>query len=545
MRTIGSRIAGSVPFLAVALVMAVGSPNASRAAETVDKAKLEEIKKKRKEIAGRKRRILYDNDGNEPVYYCKDATAKSLLEKRTCAVIGSQVDTIIYCTWSSGFSYFTHDTKIGKLFTCTVKDFKNNKTAEFIKQGTDPLRIMVDYCREKKVEIFWSMRMNDTHDAWGGWYSPYMFPPLKKEHPEWLVGSKDSKPVNGAWTAVDYGVKEIRDLAYRFFEEVCENYDVDGVVMDFFRHPLYFKRHAHGKACGREEWDKMTDLIRRIREMADRVGARRGRPILIAARTPDSAAYSKAMGLDVETWMKDGLIDFWVVSGYFRLCPWEKSAKLGHKYGVKVFPSLSETRIRDSVAKKPRASLPCYRARAMNAHDAGMDGIYMFNFFNPHSPLWRQVGTPETMTGLDKVYTTGARGVGVINRWHRGGHKQFLERAPLSPESPRKLEPGKAVTVDLRIGEDLSKTTKQIKPAKLTLQLRFKDLAAIEEIAVKLNGKSLSGRAKSKAGIDYALEPTMTKRGTNKIEVTLAPGSKSKAVLTDLMLWVKHAKAKS
>ena len=59
----------------------------------------------------------------------------------------------------------------------------------------------------------------------------------------------------------------------------------------------------------------MTDLMRRLRAMMDEEGARRGRPILLSVRTPDSAEYCRALELDVRTWMKEGLIDAWVVGG--------------------------------------------------------------------------------------------------------------------------------------------------------------------------------------------------------------------------------------
>jgi len=41
----------------------------------------------------------------------------------------------------------------------------------------------------------------------------------------------------------------------------------------------------------------------------------------------------RANGFDIVRWMKEDLIDLLMVSGYFRLNPWETSVKLGHKYG--------------------------------------------------------------------------------------------------------------------------------------------------------------------------------------------------------------------
>jgi len=137
--------------------------------------------------------------------------------------------------------------------------------------------------------VFWSFRMNDTHDASSEWYGPLLFPPLKEEHPDWLVGSREQRPPNGRWTAVDYTKPEVRELAFRSVEEVCRNgYDVDGIELDFFRHLNYFKRVSWGEPAGEEELAMMTDLLRRIREVVDEVGWERRRPILVAVRVPDT-----------------------------------------------------------------------------------------------------------------------------------------------------------------------------------------------------------------------------------------------------------------
>jgi hypothetical protein len=309
-------------------------------------------------------------------------------------------------------------------------------------------------------------------------------------------------------------------------------------MLDFLRHPLYFKRHAMGKAVGQEELDKMTSLLARIREMADREGLKRGRPILIAVRVPDSVDYCRAIGFDIVRWMADDLIDLLVVSGYFRLNPWETTVALGHKYDVPVYPCLSETRLRDKEAKKVRASLACYRARAANVWNAGADGVYMFNFFNPNSSLWREIGEPATIKGLERVYCTGARGVSVINRWFSGGMR-WLNRSLVSPERPRKLQPGKSVMVELNVGEKLTDSA----PADVTLHLRIADLAAANDVSVSLNGKPLTGGSKTDNCLVFLLAPTFVTQGVNRIELALKPDTEAKEVLQDLLLWVRPKKS--
>jgi hypothetical protein len=90
--------------------------------------------------------------------------------------------------------------------------------------------------------------MNDVHE--GDTDYPYMMPEWKKKHPECLLGTPQRAPPaigdSRAWCAVDYGRAEVRELAFRTIEEVCHRYDVDGVELDFFRHPFLFKRQGWG-----------------------------------------------------------------------------------------------------------------------------------------------------------------------------------------------------------------------------------------------------------------------------------------------------------
>ncbi|MDD4871510.1 MAG: family 10 glycosylhydrolase [Kiritimatiellae bacterium] len=519
------------------------------------------LREARKKLASRPRRIIFNNDGNEPVYYCDVATPETLLACRTTPLLGSMVDSIFYCTWSSGFGVFTHNTKIGEIFTSTANPthpdnktggLSKNKTAEFIRQGTDPLRIMVDFCKANRIEAFWSFRMNDTHDAWGSWYGNLLFPQLKKNHPEWLVSPlktgaapastnvKDyDRSKHGGWTAMDFNHPEVRDLAVRFIAEVCENYDVDGIEMDFLRHAVYFKGPAWGTDATAEELARLTDMVRQVRNATERIGLQRGRPILVAIRVPDSVEYSKAMGIDIERWLADGLVDTMAVSDYFRLNPWSASVELGHKYGVPVYACLSETRLRDTEAAKIRSAPACYRGRAAVAWSEGVDGIYMFNAFNPQSPLWRELGNADGLRGLDKTFVVAARGAQVINFWMADGEKRFLRRAYLSPERPLPLEPGKPASIELRVAGMPVANADLARPAIATLRLRIAGDPGANALVVALNGTPLTGAIVSSPWLDYPVALELVKNGPNRIEVTLNPGNVPKAKWLDVALQVK------
>ena len=481
----------------------------------------------------RPRRIIFNNDGNEPVYYCKAATAAELLSVRTSPLVGSQVDSIFYCTWSSGFGLFTHNTRVGQVFDTREEMFKPNRTREFLDAGLDPLQVMVDFARSQRIELVWSMRMNDTHDGSGAAYGPVMFRAnrLKQQHPEWLIGSKEKRPKYGSWSAVDYGKAEIRDLAFRYCQEVCEGYGVDGIELDFFRHAFFFKCSGAGQPCGEAELKAMTDLVRRIRAMTREMGRKRGRPILLAVRVPDSLEYCRFIGLDLEGWLADGQVDLLMVSGYTQLNPWDYSVQLGRRYGVKVYPSLDEPRVRDPEAQKLRAGLATYRGRALTAWSAGVDGIYMFNFFDPRSPLWRQLGDPAALRKLDRNYFASVRGVGHVP----APHQKFINVPTLNPGSPIAMTPEATARIEFQVGENLAEAGAG---TSARLRLQFKQPPDPQQLRAVLNGQELAAGDLLAPWLEYVLPHTLLHQGANTLELSFRSPPNEAPALLDLYIAV-------
>jgi hypothetical protein len=490
----------------------------------------------RKSAVDRRRRIIFNNDGNEPVSVIKRPSKQDFLDARTSALANAHVDSISYCTAYGGFGVFNHFTKIGHPFVSKEGRYADNQMEAFLKAGIDPLRVMIDFCKKSDIEIFWSMRMNDTHDGSRSDYGPIMLGsnPLKAEHPEYLLGTATERPKHGSWTGMDYGRPEVRDLAFRFVEEVCKNYDIDGVELDFFRHPVFLKSVSRGERATEEEIDGMTGLMKRIRTMADEVGRKRGRPILIAVKAPDSIEYAKAIGLDIERWMAGDLIDLYIPGGYFQLNDWKTSIALGHKYGVKVYPSLDEPRLKDATAQEMRAASLGYRGRAAEAWDAGADGVYLFNFFDPHAGILREIGDPKKLASLDKDYFACVRGVGNA----AGGNlpfEKFQNIETLNPGNPKSIAPGEKGTARIEVADG----QEQIKTAKLALRLRFDDAPSSEHLSISLNGVKLQSPVANGQWVEYHDVANAIREGTNEVEVSLLDDAQQETVWSDLMLQVR------
>jgi hypothetical protein len=491
----------------------------------------------RQRAADRPRRILFNNDGNDPVTAIKRPSVEDMLAVRTTPLAGTQVDAIFYCTFCAGFGNFTHLTKVGQVHVTKDDRFAHNQMEAFAAAGIDPLRVMTDFAHRNRMELFWSFRMNDTHDGGASGQGPVLFTAnkLKTAHPEYLLGGHREKLKHGSWSGVDYALPEIRDLAFRYVEEVCRNYDVDGVELDFFRHPVFFKSTTRGERATADELAGMTAMMRRIRVMADEVGRARGRPILIATHVPDSAEYCRAIGLDLERWLADDLLDVLIPAGYFQLNDWGTSVALGHRYGVKVYPSLDETRLKDEAAVALRMTDRGYRARAANVWASGADGVYLFNFFEPRSPRWRELGDARGLARLDKDYFASFRGVGIA----AGGNlpfPAFQTIETLNPTRPKTIVPGDRAVARLLLGED----SHALGDAALALRLQFGTDSERLPLTVSLNGLVLAPLRSVKGWIEFHPTPAEVRLGPNIVEVSLGSGALKPIKWLDLMFTVRH-----
>ncbi len=481
---------------------------------------LQQLRAARRTAAQKQRRLIFNNDGAEPVIYCRDTSREEFLKYRTKGLENTHVDSIFYCSRSSGFSVFTHNTKIGEIFASKEGRYANNMTKELLAAGTDPIAVTVDFCHQHRMEGFWSMRMNDTHDGSGADYGPIMFRAnrLKNAHPEWLISNIKKKPKFGAWSAVDYAHAEIRDLAFQYIEEVCNNYDVDGIELDFFRHPVFFKRAAmSGTVCNDEERKQMTDFVHRIRSMTEVVGLKRGRPILVAMRVPDSVEYARDIGLDIEQWLAKDLMDLMIVGSYFRLNPWKMSADLGHKYNVRVYASLDESRVRDEASRKLRDTEQAYRGRALEAWQAGMDGIYLFNAFDPKHSMWKELGDAQLLANSPRDHFASVLGLGAA----AGGalpHKNYMSLTQLNPAHPMAIQPGTSSSIAIHTGNQPSLNT------KVVLRLHFKQVPSASAITIQWNGVSLKSEKTSEDGwITCSVAPADCKAGENEVKISVSP----------------------
>lgn len=377
----------------------------------------------RERAAWRPRRVIMNNDGNDCLDKNADEpsprSAEELLRRRSTALLGTHVDSIFYC--DGVFNLYTHQSEESELRREAPPPRVVWAEELYAKTGKDPLSVMIGFCRQHQLEIFWSMRMNDTHDSSDRHKD--LLCRWKRDNPELMLGTRSKRPRYGGrrWSAVDYGKAAVRNKVLRIITDVVTRYDVDGVELDFFRHPVYFRAAAQGKPVPQAEMDKLTALLRQIRGVVDTTARQRRKPILISVRVPDSVGFCRAMGLDLRAWLEADLLDLMVGGGYLHLRPWADWAALGREYGIPVYAGLSASRLVSPSSPEGKADFRAWRGEALAAWEAGVQGIYTFNRFDPHSPLFRELGDPELLRNRPHSYTFNPGNKGHLERWVRGG----------------------------------------------------------------------------------------------------------------------------
>ena len=190
-------------------------------------------------------------------------------------------------------------------------------------------------------------------------------------------------------------------------------------MFDFLRIPGYFRfgeerRNAH----------LLTQMVRETRAGLDEIGRTKGREIGLAVRLPPTLDGTRRLGIDIEDWIDDHLVDMVVTSPFFPQDTEHDAAEwvpLVRNSPVHLLAALEEgylaghndghTRWWYDPPLMTPLSIEMVRAVAARHHRAGIDGIYVFNWFGT-LPTYNQdlvpalddIADPERLRYLDKRY---------------------------------------------------------------------------------------------------------------------------------------------
>ena len=163
---------------------------------------------------------------------------------------------------------------------------------------------------------------------WGGSFSRYSNSTFWWNHPEFRQLDANGKML----TKFSFAFPEVREFKLAILREVVLQ-EIDGINLDFQRHPEFFgfeepMARAFKEMYGVESasvpatdprwiplrYGFMTSFVRDVRKLLDDAGRLKGRHLGLSVRI-DWRKYP-LWGCDIETWLKEGMLDYLVVGQY-------------------------------------------------------------------------------------------------------------------------------------------------------------------------------------------------------------------------------------
>ena len=480
---------------------------------------------------------------------------------------GSPVDALLYSI--GGHDVYDYETDIGLRTTDAYAIRGSQKQRRrganlrsLVENHGGPMAIMTEQCHRLGIDFFPSMRMNEHYDIEP---SDPSYGRFRLDHPDWTIGRGEDLPKPsmdwGVSTGLDFAVPEVRTYIASIVLETIERWDVDGLELDFFRHPTYFNiEEAYSNRY------LMTDMVRHIRGRMDEIGEERGKGLDLMVRVPATIERCEHLGLDIREWIAEGLIDLVVAGGGMVPIemPMREFVEVAEGTGTLIYGCLE--------AYRPAVEEMTLRAIAARYWDAGVDGLYLFNFYSMPQSWKRDVlgrlYDKEGLRRLDKMYDTDDR-----ERFQPTSHLHFaflnaIPRAQL-PVTLRQTVTGNGVVVEMDIAEQFDDAKANRALGSCSLGLLFEHLSAEDEIEVLLNSTLLDSGRRSSDGwtrefyeddwnaypsatrieavpgetIEFDVSAPPLQKGVNEVEVRLASTDGDRAdpvVLKQIRVWVRY-----
>ena len=561
---------------------------------------------------GSHHRIIYNDDGGtlfRPFVPNTDVpfSLEGFLDKAVEHLVGTQVGVL---TWTLGTdpgrckgqqgvgratNMYCHQTDVGERFYELEPPYETaswdalaRNVRTLIAQGHDPPRAVIGRGHHHGLKVFLGFRMNDCHDgrvverdcpAFFGTDLPMRYPVfrggrffpenirghicrLKLEHPELLIGEHDEL-TRVCSIAFDYAHEPVRAFRLALIREACEKYDLDGVELDFLRHPIYFQpgEEATGMRL-------MTEFMGHVRDVLDSAGRTRGKRLALAVRVLAPFPASEAVGLDVRTWLARGWIDALIAGVCDRAhVPLGEIVRTAHRHDCPVYASVKVCPY-GKLGVRPEV----FRGIAANHYRAGADGIYFFNMSGlrdvplvpddglgpdcEYHPL-REVGSFESIRFADKHYVLNNKAYG-----HKAGlqlveecSEAMLDRilrselgtATPKPELPARLMEDTPTTIHFGIADDEEEARQRQLGFGATVILSMEELTMGEHVLeVSLNGTELSRQefcGELRYRLHLPVRAACLECGANEITLTLRrknPGVRSELRLNDLQVRIEY-----
>lgn len=422
-----------------------------------------------------KPRLIYYNDGHH--FHGKRVDPPLNLHKMCWPVdevVGTGVELLAFGL-GYGDVYF-HDSKVGRTIgeeKETWENFIDWRIMRMVKDarelGTDQVKEIIKRGRQMGLAVFPSLRLqsnNEYRTQRCGW--------LKWHHgAEVCFGEGEEKP----W-CYDFHNELVRQDKLAMIREMLEDYGADGMELDFMFQPSYFKKGEVEKGI-----PVLNDFVAAVRGLADEIGVAQNRHIPLLARVFSRRDENLAIGLDVETWLRQGYIDY--VVGQVSEALFETGVSDAAWLAAAADTTGAAAYLRPPhIVYDERTIFPhieMFRGLRQTLEWQGFSGLYLgylpWPFAQREYQILREVAYPEIIARHDKRYLLQPR------EDNAAAADRFL---------PATLEQGETVTLPIIIADDLDSARQDGEMRPPLLIIRFANLCIEDELEIRFNSQQLS-----------------------------------------------------
>lgn len=360
--------------------------------------------------------IFYTDGRHSSVYIYEPPMDKRIYTAPVDELVDLSIDTLTYAVGDC--RVLLYDTKAGERWGHNVHKTHHiiwyramRNLEQFIADGHDPLKIVCDRAHELGFAFMPSLLLGMQHQerakATDCRCSDFCF-----DHPEYQVGPEPEFP-EARWddpTRFSYAIEEVRRNRLAVIEELVGAYETDGIELNLFDYAPFLARReipAHT--------EPFTQFVRDVRARCDKAAEEQGRAKRLLLRAAATLSGAKALGIDLETMIREGIADTILAMPPHKSEMAEPDPRgiaelveAARDTGVKIVTGISTTIRHDAYGMATREMQV---AQAANGYAVGASGVFFHTYYPSGYPYsdsdlanLRFMGHPELLAHKDKHF---------------------------------------------------------------------------------------------------------------------------------------------
>ena len=460
----------------------------------------------------REKEVVFYTDGRHTsVYIYEPPMDERIYTAPIDELVDLGIDTITYAVGDC--RVLLYDTKAGERWGHNVK--KTNQIIfyraglnleQFITDGHDPLRVVCQRAHDLGFSFMPSLLLAMQHqepaEVTDCRCSDFCF-----EHPEYQVGPEPDFP-EARWDdpgRFSYAIPEVRQNRLAVVEELVSAYDSDGIELNILDYaPFLARREVE------EHTDTFTQFVDEVRSLCDKAAEQQGREKRLLVLAAASLEGSKALGIDLETMIREGIMDTVLAMPPHKLGLMEQHPagiaeliEAARGTDVKIIKGISNIIRHDAFQNATREMQV---AQASNAYREGAHGAFFSTYYPSGYPYSdadfetiRYMGHPELLAHKDKHFA--------------------VRQGPNGPEdTPGDYLSPNRLPVELKVGEqgapqtlyvsdDLSAKKELGELSRCELRIRILSLIHSDTFDLWLNGEQIPRQHQEWLDWTYSVRP--------------------------------------